>query len=251
MPFAATLKQEYLQEAEKLYKFLQENFSKSNSLFYHTYKNGEAKIPAFLDDYAYLIESAISLQEITSNQDYLFFAEKTTNFVLENFGEEGGNYFYFTPINQTDIIMRKIDLYDGATPSANGLMMKNLAYLGKVFANETLSQRAIEMLTSLKTVILKHPNSFGIWVAEVLNTYAGVYEIIIVGDNMTNELQEVLHTYIPNKVLQSEKEDFNMPLITKKYVFNKTLLYLCLNSTCMHPYDKAKSLVRDIKLQVI
>jgi uncharacterized protein len=248
--YAATLQDNYLHEAESLFLFVQESFSTTENQFYHTYKNGEAKIPAFLDDYAYLIESAIHLQEISSNQEYLFFAKKLTKFVLENFSEESGNFFYFTPQNQADIIMRKVDLYDGATPSANGIMMKNLAYLGKVFAIEDWSQKSIQMIVSLKTVILKHPNSFGVWAAELLNSYANTYEIIIVGTYKTMQLQKVLHEYIPNKIIQSANEDFNMPLVTKKYVFNKTLLYLCLNSTCKHPYEEAESLVRDIKMQV-
>jgi uncharacterized protein YyaL (SSP411 family) len=244
------LQDKYLQEAESLFQFVQKSFSTDENHFYHTYKNGEAKIPAFLDDYAYLIESAIHLQEISSNKEYLFFAKKLTNFVMENFSEEDGHFFFFTAKNQTDIIMRKVDLYDGATPSANGIIMKNIAYLGKVFAIKDWSQKSMQMLVSLKTVILKHPNSFGVWAAELLNSYANTYEIIIVGTDKTKHLQKVLHAYIPNKILQSTNEDFNMPLITKKYVFNKTLLYLCLNSTCKHPYEQAESLVRDIKMQV-
>lgn len=249
--YAATLNEDYKQEAENLFQFLQKAFSKDNLNFLHTYKNGEAKIPAFLDDYAYLIESAIHLQEVTSNQDYLHFAKNLTNFVLENFSEENGHFFYFTPKNQADIIMRKIDLYDGATPSANGIMMKNLGYLGKIFAKDSWQQKSIEMLVSLKTVILKHPNSFGIWASEIMNIDANIYEIIIIGIYKTMHLQKVLHEYIPNKILQSANEDLNMPLTTKKYVFNKTFLYLCLNSTCKYPYDEAESLVRDIKMQVI
>ncbi len=248
--FAATLNEDYKQEAENLFQFVQKAFSKDKLHFLHTYKNGEAKISAFLDDYATLIESAIHLQEITSNQEYLHFAKNLTNFVLENFSEENGPFFYFTPKNQADIIMRKIDLYDGATPSANGIMMKNLGYLGKVLAIEDWSQKSIQMLVSLKNVILKHPNSFGVWASEILNLDANIYEIIIVGNDKTIHLHNVLHEYIPNKILQSTKEDLNMPLTTKKYVFNKTFIYLCLNSTCKHPYDKAESLVRDIKMQV-
>ena len=140
-------------------------------------------------------------------------------------------------------------MYDGATPSANGIMMKNLSYLGKIFGNKNFSQKSIQMLVSLKTVILKHPNSFGIWASEMLNNIAIIYEIIIIGDNKTAELHKVLHEYIPNKILQSTSDDLNMNLFTKKYVFQKTLLYLCLNSACHNPYDEAKSLVRDINMK--
>ena len=248
--FAATQNDIYLQEAVSLFEFVKKAFSTDGLHFNHTFKEGIAKFPAFLDDYAYLIESAINLQEVTSNQDYLFFAEKLTNLVSGSFEEENGNFYYFTEAMQTDIIMRKIDLYDGAMPSANGIMMKNLSYLGKVFGNQDWSQKSTQMLVSLKTVILKHPNSFGIWSSQVFNNTAGIYEIIIVGKNNTTELHKVLHCYIPNKIIQSTNEDLDMNLLREKYVFEKTLLYLCLNSTCKQPYEEVSSFLRDINIGV-
>ena len=249
--FAATLNEKYLEEAVNLFEFLKTTFSKDGVHFFHTYKDGEAKFPAFLDDYAYLIESAINLQEITSNQNYLDFAKNLTNLIFEEFEEENGNFFYFTGKNQSDIIMRKIDLYDGAMPSANAVMMKNLDYLGRVYGNKAWSQKSIQGLVALKNMVLKHPNSFGIWASQILNLTASINEIVIVGSDKTNKLYEMLHTYIPNKIIQSTNEDLQMNLLSKKYVFQKTLLYLCFNFTCQQPYDDAKNLLQDISMKVI
>ncbi len=244
--YAVLQDEKYKDAAENLFQFLQKYFDDNNGGLFHTYKGGKAKYPAFLDDYAYLIEAAIQLQEITSNTDYLNFAKTLTNYVFDNFSDEESAFFFFTEINQQDIIIRKIELYDGATPSANGVMAKNLQYLSVVFDKQEWYEKAVTMIDSLKTILLKHPNSFGIWAALAINMAAGTNEITIIGNDMIPLLKEVLHAYIPNKILQSAILPSEMPLLLEKYVFQKTLLYLCRNSICNNPYEHSQDLLRDI-----
>ncbi len=248
--YAVLQDEKYKDAAENLFQFLQKAFDDNNGGLLHTYKDGKAKYPAFLDDYAYLIEAAIQLQEITSNTDYLNFAKTLTNYVFDNFSDEESAYFFFTEIDQQDITIRKIELYDGATPSANGVMAKNLQYLSIVFDKQDWYEKAVSMIDSLKTILLKHPNSFGIWAATAINMAAGTNEITIIGNNMIPLLKDVLHAYIPNKILQSSILPSVMPLLIEKYVFQKTLLYLCRNSICNNPYEYTQDLLRDINIKV-
>ncbi len=57
---------------------------------------GRAAIPAFLDDYAFLIEAYIQLQEITGDATYLTRAKELSDWVIEHFSEEETGYFYYT-----------------------------------------------------------------------------------------------------------------------------------------------------------
>ncbi|HEY5040066.1 MAG TPA: DUF255 domain-containing protein, partial [bacterium] len=88
--------------------------------FYHSYKEGKksmgvweygsegiATIPAFLDDYAFLVEAYIQLQEVTGEVSYLIRAKELTDWIIENFSEEETGYFYFTHAGQDDVIVRK------------------------------------------------------------------------------------------------------------------------------------------------
>ncbi|MFM2327758.1 MAG: hypothetical protein RIR31_1960, partial [Bacteroidota bacterium] len=74
---AALNKEGYTGIAVKTMDFILQKFRKNNNgfEFLHTYKNGTVKYPAFLDDYAYLIQACIQLQEITSNTQYLDIAK--------------------------------------------------------------------------------------------------------------------------------------------------------------------------------
>ena len=94
---------------------------------------GKQQIPAFLDDYAFLIEAYIQLQEVTGESDCLIRAKELTDWVIENFSEGGTGYFYYTHTGQDDVIVRKREIYDGAQPSGNSVMASNLLYLGTVF----------------------------------------------------------------------------------------------------------------------
>lgn len=245
--FAALQDEKYRTAATELFRFTEKVFPGPEGSYYHTYKNGEAKYPAFLDDYAYLAEACIHLQEITGDQTYLHKAKTLTDFVTDNFSDEESGYFFFTGKNQEDVIVRKVELYDGATPSANAVMAKNLLYLSLVFDQKEMHTKAIEMIVSLRNIFTKHPGSFGIWASAAVNLAAGINEIAITGTDMMPILREVLHLYLPNKILQATNAPSEMPLLTKKGNFEKTSIHLCRNFECKIPVET----VNELKIQLI
>ena len=97
----------YKEQAIANMDFLLNRFKKNERELFHTYKNGVAKYPAFLDDYAFLIQSLIHLQEITGNGHYLVTARKLAELVIEKFGEEESGFFFYTALDQKDILVRK------------------------------------------------------------------------------------------------------------------------------------------------
>jgi uncharacterized protein len=248
--YAVLQDDKYKAAAEDLFEFIEKSFVIEKNSYYHTYKNGEAKYLAFLDDYAYYIEACIHLQEITAKEKYLYRAKELTAHVFENFSDAESNYFFFTSKKQNDVVIRKIELYDGATPSANAIMAKNLHYLSIVFDNKEWLQKSVSMIESLKTILSKHPNSFGIWAAQAINMAVGINEIAIIGINMIPLLKEMLLHYVPNKILQATDVVSEMPLLAEKPIFEKTFLYLCLNSTCKFPYDTTAGVMGNIEKQV-
>jgi uncharacterized protein len=247
--YAVLQEEKYKTTAEQLFQFMEKAFVDNNGSYFHTYKDEVAKYPAFLDDYAYFIEAAIQLQEITGNVYYLDFAKTLTNHVINNFSDVESPFFFYTKDGQADIIVRKIEVYDGATPSANAVMAKNFHYLSVIFDNKEWYQKGVSMIESLKTIIVKHPNSFGIWSATAMNMAVGNNEIAIIGKYKTPLLNEVLLQYIPNKILQSSSMLSDMPLLSKKPIFEKTLLYLCLNFECKEPFDNVSNLMDSLEKQ--
>ena len=248
--FAGVQNEKYKSAAIELFNFTEKAFQGKNGSYFHTYKNGDAKYPAFSDDYAYLTEACIHLQEITADESYLRKAKILTEYVLENFPDPESDFFFFTEKNQEDVIVRKVELYDGAVPSANAVMTNNLLYLSLIFDERDWHSRALKQLASLKTIITSHPASFGIWAASAMNVAAGINEIAIVGSDMMPLLRKTLHRYIPNKIMQATTGNSDMALLREKHNFNKTSIYLCRDFKCSDPITDISELDKHLKFNL-
>ncbi len=259
--FAATGNESYRQLAIRNMKFLLSAFAVNNSDgLHHTWKNDQAKYPAFLDDYAFLIQALIHLQEITADRNWLLTARELTEYVIENFGNPGslqaaGNviqpadeenpvFFYYTPIYQKDVIVRKKEVYDGAVPSGNSVMACNLWQLSILFDNNGWKERSLSMVNSLGKSITRYPTSFGNWACLVQEIVAGTNEIVMTGNDYAAGLAELLAEYIPNRVLMATNiPDAGFPLLEGRPVRPETSFYLCRNYTCQNPVFSAKELI--------
>ncbi|MCY7422484.1 MAG: AGE family epimerase/isomerase [Chitinophagaceae bacterium] len=215
----------------------------SEERWLHTYKNGIAKVSAFLEDYAYLVQAYIHLQEVTGKAGYLQKARELTQFIIRNFKDDEEPFFYFTHKNQVDVIVRKKEVYDGATPSGNSIMAVNLLYLAKIFDENSWAKMAERMICRLEQSIVKHPTSFGIWASGLQWLIEPINEIAIIGDNASDFLPAMLKTYLPNKVLQAAAgSDSNFPLLTGKSKKSEVQIYLCKNYACLHPVSTVKEI---------
>jgi uncharacterized protein YyaL (SSP411 family) len=227
----------YRATAQRHMAFLEQNFRINDGTWYHTFKNGIAKQSAFLDDYAYLIQALIHLQEITGDGTYLLKAQDLTDMLLSHFTESETGFFYFTHDHQKDVIIRKKEVYDGATPSGNGIMALNLLYLSKVFDRKEWDHLARKLSDTLQESTLKYPGSFGIW-ASLLQLYCfEVLEIAITGREFEKNLPTVMKKYIPNKIIQSGETNFSkFPLLADRETAIPVAFYICKNFTCLRPF---------------
>jgi uncharacterized protein YyaL (SSP411 family) len=240
----------YKKMAEENFDFLFSRFraNENGHEFYHTFKDGNIKYPAFLDDYAYLIEACIMLQEITSNQDYLRHAEKLCSYVIENFISDDDGLFYYTHKKQEDVILRKKEIYDGAVPSGNSVMVYNLFYLSVIFDNASWKEKAVMLLNNISELITKYPTSFAYWASVLIDVYAGFNELAICGDEFENLRDELLGLYLPGKILQCSNKtgDEIFPLLKQKAMQGKPHIYLCRNYSCLSPEYDIPSIVNQI-----
>jgi uncharacterized protein YyaL (SSP411 family) len=242
--FAATGNESYRELAVNNMNFLLKNFRKDGTNeFCHTWKNGKSTQSAFLDDYAYLIEALIHLQEITGNTEWLHLSKSLLEKVMERFSDESSVFFYFTGIEQKDVILRKKEIYDGAVPSGNSVMAFNLNYLSVIFDKKNWRERSLAILSSLGRVIVKYPSSFGNFACLLLEAVDGSHEIVITGSDHESLHTEVLHEYIPHRILMATgKADSSFPLLAGKEVNKQALVYVCKNYTCLSPVNSVNAL---------
>jgi uncharacterized protein YyaL (SSP411 family) len=238
--YAALGNPHYLEVATRAMEFCWKQFRQPGETlaFYHTWKNGIAKYPAFLDDYAFLIRALIALQEVSGNLEWLNRARELTAFVIDQFSDEAGSYFYYTIVGQRDVIVRKKEIYDGAVPSGNAVMAANLRYLALVYDNRQWASRALDMLARLAQTVVRYPTSFGIWAGELLQMVKGTREIAVVGKEYLSRMQDLHRYYVPFKVLLGSEQDVpGLPLLEQRAKTGETLIYLCEDYHCIKPVN--------------
>ncbi len=248
--YAAIGDEQYLETAIKNMDFLLNIFcSNENSMeMFHTYKSNQPKYPAFLDDYAFLIQALIQLQEITGNQEYLYKAKSLAEYVETNFSDNESRFFFYTNSNQLDVIVRTKEVYDGATPSGNSIMAWNLYYLSTVFDIDKWKRRSIEMTEAMQSMAIKYPTSFGMWACVMTDYFYGIHELAIVGNNYKKVTSSVLKSYVPNKVIQSsEGNNMSFPLLSNRSKEGHTLIYLCREYSCLKPMENVNEFVQLIE----
>ena len=243
--FAATGVEQYRQLAVKNIRFLlREMTIGSGPALCHTWKNGEGKYPAFLDDYAFLVRALIHTYEITADTTWLDKAKEVTEWVLPEFDAGAGGFFFYTPQNQPDIIVRKKEVYDGAQPSGNAVMAENLLHLGILFDKKEWKERSMAMITSLGTAILRYPASFGYWAVLSLGLTKGFSEITITGGEFRKIQEELLKRFLPYCIIMaSPVADEGYPLLAGKHAEKKTKIFLCKDYSCQQPVDTVEELM--------
>lgn len=237
----------YLEEAKENAAFCwsQLKVPEQEAAFYHTYKAGKAKYPAFLDDYAWLIRAMIALQEATGALEYLEKARILTEHVSKVFSDEQDLFFYYTADDQKDVIVRKKEIYDGAVPSGNSIMAGNLWYLGLAYDHAAWSDRAVKMTAQLSQTVVRYPTSFGIWCNFVLQLVNGTREIAVVGTEFRERMKEAGAVYIPFKVLLGADSDVEgYPLLTNRAQKGSTLIYVCENYHCVKPVKHIEEIIK-------
>lgn len=235
----------YREVAIKGMHFIENTFKKEKHGWFHTYKNGVAKYPAFLDDFAFLVDTCIAVYELTMQEQYLELAKNLMYYVQEVFSDEDSLFFYYTANHQKDVIVRKKEMYDGALPSPNSVMAVNLYKLGVLFNNMDWQSRSIKMLQSMQDAAVKYPTSFGVWAAAVQQQMYSINEIAITGNEAENTAAEIIRqNYLPNKIIAASNTiNNNIPFLSDKKAAEALNIYLCKNRMCLPPFkDKAQLL---------
>lgn len=242
--YVALGRTEYRDRAERNLDFLLRKFRREEGEgFYHTYKDGKAQYPAFLDDYAHLIAALLEVYRIGFREEYLHQAQRLSDLVLDHFLDPTAKMFYFTSSEQADLPLRKKDLYDGAVPAGNSTMAGNLQLLAVLFDRADYRDLAADMLGKVSAAVGKYPGSFGRWASALLREVYPLREIAIVGPEWKERADEVNAWYLPQTLLMAAPEgSTGFPLLEGKGQKRETLIYLCEQYACRQPVKSLAAL---------
>ena len=224
----------YLQHAADHLQWMLTAFQIEGALM-HVWKNGTAKIPAKLDDYAYLMQAMLQLASATGENKWIVKANELLTTVIAEFSH-GDGFFYYSPVSQKDIPVRKVDLYDGAVPSANALMAHNLWLCGMVMENSLWVQQAALMLRNMSDTAMRYSYSFGYWAFMLERHIMGMKTVVCSGITANEYRDELQANYLPQAfILTSQKEISELPILEKKFFADKMYIFVCTEQACLSP----------------
>ncbi len=230
---------ENLQNAKSTFDFLIQNNYRNKKLV-HSFKEDSRVKDAFLEDYAFLIQSALALYKVTFDLNYLNIAKELNQKVIADFSDSS-DLFTFSPTDE--LITKIIKTDDGVLPSGNSIMAQNLLELGHINYDKTLLKKSKEMLSLVSTYFEEYPQNFGNWGVLMLNTSYPYFEIVVTGTNANALIAQLNTYYIPNTLLIGSTVESEMPLLQNRYVDGETYIYMCQDNTCKMPVKTAETVL--------
>lgn len=253
--YLITNNDEYLNIAINTRDFILNKVTNSDYELLHRYKNGISGITGNLDDYAYVIMGLIELFKATSDFKNIQIAEKLMDYCVTHFYDVDKGGFFFASDKQTDLIVRKKELYDGAIPSANSVMIGNLIFLNKITNDPKYYELLINNLKTFIISVTNVPSAYTYFVSQILDFLNQSKHIIISGNNeekINNDFKELNKLYLPNSMIIKLIEQFNIPDWMKIYKNNdeELIIYICKDYNCLEPVntiEKALEILNNIK----
>jgi uncharacterized protein YyaL (SSP411 family) len=235
---------DYTQVAKRSARFVLDNLRK-DGLLLRTYKDGQAKLNAYLEDYAFYIDGLLTLFETTGELEWFQEACALAATMIDEFwdAEEGG--FFFTGKSHEDLIVRAKDFVDNATPSGNSVAAEVLLRIGMLTDNSDYQRRAATVLRLTASMVRRYASGFGRMLC-ALDFYLGKpKEIAVIGEPASEDtqslLKEIWKPYLPNRVIaQTSSADKNaaqlIPLLRDRPGRdNKATAYVCEHFICKEP----------------
>ena len=242
MGYQLTGKPEYLEACEKSAEFVLTTLSQNNGLLLRTYRSGKSHLNAYLEDYSYFIAGLIGLYEASFEPRWLTEAERLAHIMIDQFGDDAGDGFFFTGKAHETLIVQSKSAYDGATPSGASMAIHSLLRLAKHLDNPEFHDKAVETLKLYFHQMEGMPSGSGQLLCELAFLLSTPKEIAIVGekgDAKTAAMLAALHgLYQPNKIvaLSESADGQTLPLLADKTQVDDTATaYVCENYACQAP----------------
>ena len=216
------------------------------------YRQQDAAIAGFLDDYALFTQALLDLYESQFDTRYLQTAVKLTERQSELFEDTEKGGFFSTAAGDANLLMRMKEDYDGAEPSGNSVAALNLLRLAQMTGRKDFQDSASRTLRAFASRIMGIPSAVPQMLVAYEFSLSKPRQIILVGGRSAPETQEmmgILHArFVPNRIVLLVDEDARkmlagyLPVVeSMTRIHGKTTAYICENYTCKLPTaDAAK-----------
>ena len=195
---------ELAERAARAAGFLLDTMRDGEGRLLHRYHSGEAGIPAFLDDYAFLAWGLVELYQGTFEERWLRAALDLHREALSRFADAARGGYFLTADGAADLIVRPKEAYDGAIPSGQAVMASNALRLGRMTGDTALEDAAARALAA-DAAVTAYPDAHTFWMTALAFAVGPAQEVVIAGDRAADDTRAMAaalgRVYAPNAVV--------------------------------------------------
>jgi uncharacterized protein len=249
---AAMGRQEYLDAACACARFVWESMRDDDGRLLRTWKNGEARLNAYLEDHAFLIEALLRLYEATLEVRWFDAARETAGSMIERFADDERGGFFTTSNDHEELIARRKDVGDHPIPSGNSSAAYGLLRLAALTGENSYEERALGAMRLFAPAAAQHPDAFGHLLQPIDFYLSPVREVALVapanggaGADALGELARVVRSgHRPHVVLAGGEEGSERPELLRERtsVEGRPAAYVCEHFACKQPVTEPKEL---------
>ncbi len=151
----------YLEAARTCADFLQTQMRDDRGRLLRTYNDGHAKIDAYLEDHAFLLEALIALFEASCEERWLQQATALADEMIARFADPDKGGFFSTASDSDGLIVRRKDLEDSPIASGSSSAAVGLSRLAQLTGNDEYERHALGTIALVAEIAPRHPGAFG------------------------------------------------------------------------------------------
>ncbi len=255
MAFAGRVfdEQEWVQAAQKATEFVFEEMHTNSGRMLHRYREGDASIPAFLDDYVFMTTAMLELYDATFEPKYLERAVELQQQTYELFWDTKRSGFFFTAADNEELLVRQKEIYDGAIPSGNSTAADNLVRLARLTSDSEYLERANHIFAAFSSDANQMPSAHSQLMSALQRSVGPSLEVVIAGKSGAEDTAALIATvrqaYLPQAAVllvppgKSGAAIRRLAPFAESYepVEGQAAAYVCRDFTCQLPTtDPAK-----------
>ena len=210
------------------------------------YRDGEAGIAAYAEDYAFLIFGLLELFQADGDPAWLEWSAELQAVQDERFWDPLDGGWFSTTGDDPTVLLRLKEEYDGAEPSAGAISVLNLLTLSHLRPSDDRHAKAERMLARLGSRIGAAARAVPMMLCALSSWHAGIGQIVIVGSRdstPTLDLErELAGHYLPFTIHVPVTPGLPQDALARQLEFIRGMTagdgaaaYLCQNFTCLHP----------------
>jgi uncharacterized protein YyaL (SSP411 family) len=243
---AALSRSDYLDAARRSADFVLSEMRDGKGRLLRTYKDGEARLNAYLEDHAFLLEALLTLYEATFEQRWFEAARSLAETTIARFGDPQRGGFFSTSEDHEQLIARRKEIGDHPIPSGNSAMALGLLGLAALTGERAYEQQAEGVFGLFAAAAPRQPEAFAHLLRALDFHLSPVKEVALIGDEL-DELSGVVRSrHRPHLVLAGGPEGSAVPplLAQRPAVDDKPTAYVCENFTCQAPVTDPATLAK-------